>query len=424
MAVQQQQPSAAQMAAMQAAMNRQFMALSLNKEVLCQQANGGALSQSWSAGQPLTFQIATANNAFLTGYWISQTFTVTPATGTNAVYGLTAAGVLAMIDSIQVQYGGTQCNYRPAILPYLYQLTGRSNMKVPRSILAGEALSTLDTYYSSASFPLVAGSANSWTVNYFVPSNWLHPQDVKGILPIQNGETSCQIIVNCAGTALGLDPLLNAVYPVSGSGHALTVTGTIKVLAEYKDGMTYSQLQATQPALQGVETVQLMRDTPLNNVTAGQIYRNKVSFLKKIPYLIVFAIDGQQSNKYSTLANIAYIDTSGDSTGNRPFLRFGNNTNLDVQRFFDDLSGKSNSLLQQDLDEGVFPIVYGPIYQQSDASNLEGAHYLDCTIASGWTDFHYGFQFTSVGGATFSGFTAPSARLEAHVVLINDPLVM
>lgn len=424
MAVQQQQQlSAKQLADMQANMNRAFMALSLNKLVLCQQANGGALSQSWASGQPLTYQVPTANNGFLTGYWVNQTYTVTPAVGTNAVYGLTAAGQLALLDSIQVQYGGTQCNFRPAVLPYLVQLTGRSNPRVPRAILSGQSDSYYDGYYSST-YPLVAGSANTWTINYYVPGNWLHPQDVRGILPIQNGETSCQIIVNCAGTALGLDPLLNAVYPVSGSGHSLSVTGTIKVFAEYKDGASYSQLAALQPALQGIETVQLVRDTPLNNIGASQIYRNKLSFLKKIAYLVVFAIDANQSNKYCATGNVQVLDTTADSTGNKPFLRYGNNTNLDIRDFFADLFGKHGGLLQQDLDQGVFPLVYGPIFQQSDASNMEGAHYLDATIGSGWTDFHYGIQFGSVSGASFSGFTPPSPRLEAHAVIVNDPLVM
>jgi hypothetical protein len=254
--------------------------------------------------------------------------------------------------------------------------------------------------------------------------NFLHPQDVRGILPIQNGETQCQVIVNCAGAALGLDPLLNAVYPVSGSGHSVTVGGTIAVVAEYKDGATYSQLAALQPNLSGIETVQIMRDTPLNNLGAGQIFRNKVSFLKKIAYLVVLVIDSVQSNKYAATSNIQIIETSADSTGNRPFLRFGTNTNLTVRDFYSDLSGKTGSALGQDLDQGVLPLVYGPGYQQADSSVMEGAHYLDATIQSGWTDFHYGVQVNSVTSTTFSGFTSPSPRLEACAVIINDPLVM
>src|SRR6266581_4021968 len=153
MAVQQQQQmSAAQAAAIQAAQNRQFMALSLNKEVKCMQANGGALTQNWVAGQPLTYVIPTANNAFLTGFWTVCQLTVTPAAGSSAVYALTAAAELAMIDSMQVQYGGTQHNFRPIILKYLAQLAGEYRGPEPRSILAGETDNYLDTYYSSGVF--------------------------------------------------------------------------------------------------------------------------------------------------------------------------------------------------------------------------------------------------------------------------------
>ncbi len=424
MPTQQQPMDAAQAAAIQAAQNRAFMALSHNKEVLCMQANGGALNQNWVAGQPLTYTIPTANNAFLTGLWIECSLTVNPAAGSSAVYGLTAAGPLALIDSIQVQYGGQQHNFRPVILKYLAQLSGYTKQTAYRSILAGQATNALDSYYTSSQFALTTGTANAWTFFFYMPMNLLHPQDVRGILPIQNGETSAQVVINCAGNALGLDPLLNAVYPVSGTGHAITMGGSIAVVAEYKDGATYSQLAALQPNLSGIETVQLMRDTPLMNVTAGQIYRNKLSFLKKVPYLITFAIDTVASNKFSSLSNISYIETSGDSTGNRPFLRFGTNTNLNVKEFFNDLTGKWTTGIGQDLDEGVLPWVYGPIFQQADPSNLEGAHFLDATIQSGWTDFHYGLQFTSTTSTTFAGFTTPTPRFETHAVIINDPLVL
>jgi hypothetical protein len=411
------QPSAAQLQAMQREQNRQFMALAINKKALAQQANGGANNQAFSAGQPLTYNVPTANNGYLTGFWVNCALTVTLGAGTSAVYGLTAAAPFSLIDSIVVNYGGPQHNFRPYILKYYFQMLGALWRTYPRTILAGQLDATMQAYYNSTNnnaFPVAVG-ANTWNFRFYMPMNLIHPQDVRGILPIQNGETTCQIVINCAGQPQGVDPVLNSTYPVSGTGHTNVVTGTISVEATYKDGQTYTQLSALQPNLAGIQTCQLVRDTPLNNLGSGQVFRNKVSFLHKIPWLWITIIDGNQSNKFAATTNIQLLETTADATGMRPFMRYGLNTNLDVRSYFDDL----DMLLQQDLDEGLIPLVYGPIFQQSDAGIREGQAYLDMTTQSGWTDFHYGTQLSSVGGVA-----GISPRIEAAMIILNDPLVM
>jgi hypothetical protein len=419
---QQQQAAAlaAQMAAQQRENNRRFMALAHNKEVLCQQANGGANFQAFSAGQPLTFNVTTGINAFLTGFWVRVNITLNMAAGTAALYALNAGAPLNLIDSVNVIYGGTQHNFRPYILKYLSQLRGSLAQGQPRSILGGQVDAYLQSYYSSAPYTVAVGN-NTWQFAFFVPMNLIHPQDVRGILPVQNGETNCQVVVNCAGGILGPDPELNVVAATTGTGQAITVNAgsQISVIAQYKDGQSYSQLQALQPNMHGVETVQFQRDTPLNNLGSGQIFRNKCSFLHKIPWLICTVIDGNQSNKFAATSNIQYVETSADATGNRPFVRYGLNTNLDVREFYSDLSGVMGGLLEQDFDEGIFPFVYGPIFQQSDAGILEGMHYLDMTKDSGYTDWHYGFQLGSVGSVT-----GINPRVTCHVIYLNDPLVV
>lgn len=409
---------AAAMQQQQKEQNRRFMALCNNKEALCLQANGGALQQAYAAGQPLTYNVPTANNAFLTGFWVRFSGTITPAAGTNAQYQLNAGAPLNILDSIQVQYGGTQHNFRPYIWKYLSQLRGQLQQIQPRSPLAGQEDSYLQSFYSSANFPVITNVGNTWFFALYIPMNMLHPQDARGLLPVQQGETKAQVVVNCAGSAFGVDPILNAISLSSGSNGGVTVSGNVTVIAEYKDGQTYTQLAAMQPNLSGLDTVQLLRDTPLNNLGAGQIYRNKVSFLKKIPWLIATIVDGNSSTKFCSTSNIQVIQASADETGNRPFFTVGLNTNLDVREFYNDLSGKFGGLLNQDLDEGILPFVYGPIFQQADADLLEGHAYLDCTTATGWTDYHYGVQLASVGGVT-----GIAPRIEAHVMLLNDPLV-
>lgn len=411
------QQAAAQAAAMQKYQNHQFMALSVNKEALAPQSNGGALKQNFSAGQPLYYTVPSANNGFMTGFWVQCLLTNTLTSGSNPVYALNAGAPLTLIDSIQVQYGGQQHNFRPYILKYLAQSQGALKQRVPQSVIAGQTDSYLSGYYSSNTFPVTVG-ANTWNFSFFVPMCLLHPQDVRGILPIQASDTQCQIVINCANAPLGVDPVLNAVTSGTGTG-ASTITGTIAVIVEYKDGQSYSTTNALQPNLSGIQTVQILRDSLLTNVTAQQVFRQKLSFLKKYAWVFATIIDGQQSAQFATTANMQIIEATGDATGNRPFWRVGLNTNLDVREFYNDLSGKNGGLLQQDLDEGILPIVYAPIYQQAAPSMLEGQHYLDMSIGSGWTDFHYGVQLNAVGSVT-----GISPRFETHCIILNDPLVV
>lgn len=421
MNVSPQQMDAAQAAAAAAAQqrldNRRFMLLGIRKQALAQQANGGANNQAFTAGQPLTYNIPTANNGYLMGFWISHLLNVNLAAGTSAVYALNAQAPYTVIDSIVVNYGGPQHNFRPYILKYYFQMLGQLAQTFPRSILAGQLDSYMQAYYNSTNtnnFPVAVGN-NTWNYRLYVPMNLIHPQDVRGIMPIQNGETTCQVVVNCAGAPYGPDPVLNTVVTTSGSGGASTVTGNISCEAVYKDGQSYSQMGALEPNLSGIQTCQLVKDTPLNNLGSGQMFRNKISFLHRMPWVWISVIDGQQSSKMAQTSNIQVIETSADSTGMRPFERYGLNTNLDVRKYYDNLS----KWLQQDMDQGLIPLIYGPIYEQADPSMLEGVHYLDMSVDSGWTDFHYGVQLSAVGAVA-----GISPRIESHAIVINDPLVL
>lgn len=398
--------------------NRQFMALSVNKEALCQQANGGALSQNFAVGQPLTYLITNANNAYLTGFWVRCSLTCTLASGSSAVYGRTAANPFSLIDSIVVQYGSQIHNFRPYNLKYLTQFRKAMGQIQPRAILAGQVDSYLQSYYSSGPFTNAVGT-NTYNFAFYVPMNMIHPNDVRGILPIQYGQTPCMVTINCAGAPFGTDPVLNTFYNVSGTGHAVTVSGTIAVISCYKDGQSFSQLAALQPNLSGINSIQLLQDITLNNVGANQIYRNFTQYKTQIPWMIATVIDGLRSDVFCATSNIALIDCTADQAGYRPFWRYGLNTNLDVREFYSDLSGKFGGWLQQDFDEGILPIVTGPIYEQANPGLLEGHHFLNASVNGGWTDFHYGVQLNSTGS-----LASPGPRIECSTMLIAPPLVM
>lgn len=420
-----QQAQVQQMLQAQRLQNRQFMAYSINKEVLCQQANGGANNQAYATGQPLTYNITTSNNGFLVGFWVRVSLSVNLGAGTGATYSTTAGYPLNVLDSIVVNYGQTQHNFRPYMLKYYSQLQGQVHQAQPRTVVAGQSNAYIDGYYNTVLAPSQNITTRITSVNFavYVPMNLLHPQDVRGILPVQNGETTCQVIINCASALYGSDAILNPFAIGTGAGTGQTVTvvagnaSQVAVIAVYKDGMSFRQLNALQPNLQGVETVQFLRDTPLVNIQANQVFSGKVSFLHKIPYLFLTVLDGVQTSSFALTSNIQLIQTSADATGNRLFYRYGLNTNMDTREWYTDLIGAQGGLLQQDLDEGVFPLIYAPQFQQADAGILEGNHYLDMTTSSGWTDFHYGLQLGAVGG---NG----SPRVEVHAILLNDPLVV
>src|SRR5438270_9454861 len=155
---------AQQAAQMQRQQNRSFMALSLRKKALAQQANGGANNQNFVAGQPLTYNIPTANNGYLVGFWVVCNLVNTLAAGTSAVYALNAEAPYSLIDSIVVNYGGPQHNFRPYILKYYFQMLGALAMTFPRSVLAGQLDTFMQAYYNSTNtnnFGVATGN-NTW----------------------------------------------------------------------------------------------------------------------------------------------------------------------------------------------------------------------------------------------------------------------
>lgn len=395
-------------------MNRSYMKNTVRKFAVCPQSSGGALSQVYSAGAQLPFTIPSAQNAFCEGIIVRLTGTVTLAAGSSAVYAATAGAPYSLFDNIQVNYNGVQLRLRPYILRELAKLTGYQHPDWNTAPFVGNSISSLSTYLAS-SVP-TSGSSQTITLEFYIPFNALHPQDVRGLLPIMGGETQAQVIVTCAPQALGGDPVLNTWSVVSGTGHAVSfgATTSVAVYAVYRDGTSLVSPDLRNLDLTGLGTVQTQIDVPLTGITAGTTYRQKVAIVGQHYYVILTLIDGQQSNKFSTLANLAALEADKDSVGANKFWAFGQGTNLSVNEYYAQIRntwGQNN--LGQDLSEGVTPIVAAPIYMESDSSNESGTMYLDTTTA-GWTDFHYGVQFTAIGSV--AGVTP---RVEAHCVYIN-----
>lgn len=396
-------------------LNRSYMKNTLRKIAVCPQSSGGALSQTYSQGAQLPFTIPSAQNAFCEGIIIRASLTATFATGTSAVYGGTAGAPYTLFDNIQVNYNGVQLRLRPYILREFYKLAGFLQHEWNVAPYAGNSISSLSSYLFS-SLP-VSGSSQTITLEFYIPFNALHPQDVKGMLPIMGGETQAQVLVTCAPQVLGGDPILNTWYAVSGTGHSVTFAApsNVQVYAVYRDGTSLMSPALKNLDLTGLGTVQWQIDVPLTNITSGTTYRQKVAIVGQHYYVFLTLVDGQQSNKFSTLANLNAIEADKDSVGASKFWAYGQGTNLSVDEYYAQFRNAWGMVnIGQDLSEGVTPVVYAPTYMEADASNESGTQYLDTTTA-GWTDFHYGVQFNSLA-STVSGVTP---RVETHCIYVN-----
>jgi hypothetical protein len=262
-----QQQAAARQA--RAAANATFMKYSIRKRVVCPPASGAGTTQTYAFSTLLPYVVPTANGAFCEGIEVRASVPFAFAAGTAAVYQVGPAGVLAMFDNITVLYNGTLHKFRPYILALLRKTKGRIYPTWPDAVLgSGSTVTARNTYIGGAQ-AVTANTTNTWTVNFYVPFNLLGITDFRGLLPMMGGATSIQVQVQTATALFGADPILNAVVVTSGTGHAITVTGTatVQLIAYYRDGTNYNvpKRYVLQPA--GFPVPQLIMDIPLNNVT-------------------------------------------------------------------------------------------------------------------------------------------------------------
>jgi hypothetical protein len=410
---------AAAQAAYQAALyqlNRDYMKKTVRKKSVCPPSSGSGLTQAYSYGANLSFNAPGANNGFLEGFYVYLNLHFDLAAGSSAVYAATASRELALINEIDVLYNGTQFKFKPYILKPLRQIMGYLQQAWPGSVLVGNHNTETDNYLTQGALPVSTGTNKVVTLEFYVPLNMLHPQDVRGLLPIDGASTTAQINIQCASQPLGNDPVLNTWYAVSGTGHAVTLNAgnasTVQVIAAYRDGTSYTGPSSLPVNLAGLGTVQFQQDVSLTGLTAGQIYRQKITLLEQHYYVIHTIIDGQQAANYALESNVNYLDLTTDSTGSNAFWKVGTGTNLSVQEWFNDI----RDMLGYDLDEGIWPTVFGPVYMEPDPSNLNGSHVLNCDpTRGGWTDVHYGVMLNSLA-ATLSGVTP---RIETHLVYVN-----
>lgn len=417
---QSQQAVQAQLAVMaKKSANRRYVSESYRK--LAPALTNGQPTQAYANGQPLTFNITQMNNAYCRGIIVRTTLAYTLAAGTSAVYGRTAAGSLGIYDTIEVKYNRSQIKFRPLWLRQLALAGAIEWNSIPSIGGSGNGGQQDDTAYVDAylspTMPVVVG-ANTYVQDIFIPFALLSPFEDRGLLPAMPGETGIQVVLNCSASLFGTDPVYNSIYLVSGSGGAISaVSGTCKVVGIYQDGEVFNQTQALSYDMSILKgTIQVQQDSPLTALVTGTAQHNSagLTIIGQHHYVGLLVVDFNQSNNFALSTNINYLEIAKDGVGANTFQRWGQGTNLDMQDWYWAARMRHRN---NDLDQGVFFLIEGPLTGQSswgDGGANDGTQFLD-NSTSGWPAWHYG-----VGLGTINGLGAPNAsRIEPLCVYVN-----
>lgn len=388
--------------------------LEVTQRKLAPSLTNGVTQQAYMLNTPLTFNLTTALNGFCEGILIRYTVNYTLGAGTSAVYGLTPAGALGLLDTVEVRYNKSQHKLRLQMLRELALLGALEDYVIPESVFGGgQSIPFIQNYLNSGMSTTVG--AQTVSLELFVPFNLLGYNDPRGILPIIVGDTGIQVICNTPQAIFGSDPVLNALYAVSGTGHAVTaVSGTVTVSAVYRDGDTFMSPAKVPFDMSAVDgTFQMQIDTQLLPLVANSYQRQKLTIMGQHVYVLLLVVDGLQSSAYSTLQNIQYIERGKDGVGGNTFDKYGLQTNLDIRDwlYLNRLDAK------QDIDQGVIPIFAGPTLRQGDPHLKSNRQILDNSRA-GWPDWRYCVNVAAVGTGTLNGLPC-APRIEPHVFYIN-----
>lgn len=375
----------------------------------------GSPTQNYTVNTPLTFNLSTSLNGYCEGIIVRVVLNYTLATGTSAVYGLTAAGKLGILDTIEVRYNKSQIKTRPFALRQIALAGGMNEWTIPNQVLFGQQDTTVQNYLNPA-MPVSTG-ANTTTLEFYIPFNLAGPTDPRGLLPLMAGDTGIQVLintpVNLLSTTVGAgDPVLNSLYAVSGSGHAISaISGTIAVEAVYRDGDTYSSTSKMPFDISLLDgTFQMQIDQLLTPLVANTQQRTKLNIMGKHYYVVLLVIDAVQPTACATQANISYIEASKDAVGGNVFWKYGTQTNMSFYeyQYLNRFGGT------QDLDPGCFTIISAPTKDEGAGYERarEGGAYLDNT-RTGWADFRYLVQVAAVGTQ------GSGPRIEPHVFYVN-----
>lgn len=386
---------------------RAFMTMSIRKVAVCPPTSGGT-KQNITVGSSLTYDFPTAGGAYCEALIFTVNITIALAAGSSAVYAINDGGILTLFDNIQVLLNGVQHSLRPYILKYIPQLQRYTSYSEPKTVVAGQKSTAVETALNNNGTYSVAAGSVTYTFVFRMPFNVINPMLPAGIIPMQAAGTKPQVVVTCAPNLLGNDPVLNLYRVVSGTGHAVTISsGTLQVDAQYMDGTNLWTPQALSIDLDGVPTIQYIRDQVLTGLSAGTVMRGRITTLLQHYLVLLTLMDGVTAGKFAALSNIAVLELDMDSVGQNKFFQFGTGTNVSIFDWYE----RFRNTFGIDLDDGVIPWVVGWSNGIANPDNRDAAAMLNMMVG-GWTDVNHGTQFTAVG-------VVYTARVEVHLISLN-----
>ena len=375
------------------ARNREFLRRCQYKEAACV-AQGGSFAPTYAAGTTFTFEVPPIAGGIAQDVIIELDMSLTFAAGSSAVYALTAAGVLALIQQMQIQFNGTQMRTYP-VIKYFWDTANGYDRAVINGVNAGYNDSGISNNIKSAF--AVTGTA-TWKLRIRIPLNALSADNPAGCLPVSGVGQQPQILLTTPAALLGTDALQNVVYAVSGSGHAVTIGGTsaIKCYVGYKDGTNLFDNNILPMDLSIEPTCQYFIDTP-KTLTAGTVVRQQIVNLQEHWYVFSIVIDAQSPATFCADGNLTFLQLSPDLTGFDSLMQYNSNINVDVYEFY----RKIREQFGQDFgataaDQGIIPWVLAAQNGINNPGNRAGMQPLNMR-AGGHQAVSHGYQVTTVG---------------------------
>jgi hypothetical protein len=389
---------AAQRAAMQAAQNASFMALSYEQPFAAFAQNG----TNYVPGQALNFDAPVVPGGYLTRIVLTVHLNVnyTPA-GSGAYASLTAAAPWSALSQIQVKFGETQITVHP-YFEYIFSLMRGFNRPDTTRVVG---LQTSDIQSMLYKAPTLNPGDNEWKFDIEIPLNSVHPASVNGILPIGQTGTKVQIQAVPTSQFVGKDPLLNVVD----TNGTITVSGDVKVTCIVRDYHSMATVQQVQPDLSGLATVQTIKPQEINPLTAGSYVFRPLTNPYPVVRFAAVVIDGQSSGTFCAASNITGYELDQAENTNSAFFRYDDTTG-GIERYYAEVRRRFG----QDMPDGVL-VFDAPTQNVANPSSLGGNAFLDLTSA-GYPAARVGVRVSQVGNSSSTGITP---RVVMYATILN-----
>lgn len=383
---------------------RRALAKNIRYVVPAQPQGTTGITATYAVGQQLSFEIPQTGNATATALRVKSNLTATYTPGTTMAEN--AAFPYSLYDYIQVKMGNLQIRWRPYFFKPLHQMLGALHPAYAGQTFGGYSDTVIEGDEWNVPGTIVSGP-NTIFFTFDVPLAPLSTYPGAGLLPISGSQNPIEILLNCAAQPVGNDPLLNS-FKTDGS---VAMTGTVEVDVEYVAGTTMAgptKLLVDPLDLIGYPTLQYDMDvnlTPLQS-TGGKPQR--ITKVGTLVYAFACVIDGQQSNHFiSANSNLTGIELDVDAAGQTPLWRYGAGSKMPIDAYWHRL----RRTMQQDLDPGIYPLVFAPVSNSKNPDNRDGADYLENSPA-GWPAVYHYETVTTTGAVT-------SPRVELAVVILN-----